>query len=330
MAPIPPKNNKISGQNSTFSRALSSVSLTTPRVTYEVTITSIRPGIKNFLCDHFSKAKIFAKIRRTEPDTTKVTLQGHSDRFPAFLNHLNGLLQIQYDAAIAWNQVTTTERLSSITIEDTPAVLKREPSSGEFLQKEFEEISLGGSAATENFKKLFKETFANAAIGVGIANGLIPTVKEKHISFKYKDQRYALEVSRIESLEMLIHAVSKKIQIPQPIQLLYTVEDNDLIVVTDVKDLREGCLYYALTVNEELPKKLTEMEQFFERLKTDEDMSDAQVEIVKEAFSSQGITCKQLMKTGDLAITDGKLKEYGIAQGGLRTAILAVIKSNIQ
>jgi hypothetical protein len=59
----------------------------------------------------------------------------------------------------------------------------------------------------------------------------------------------------MQSLEMLIHAVGKKIKVPQPIKLLYTMEDNDAIIVTDVKDLREGFLYYALTVNEELPKK---------------------------------------------------------------------------
>jgi hypothetical protein len=31
-----------------------------------------------------------------------------------------------------------------------------------------------------------------------------------------------------------------------------------------------------------------------------------------------------------LAMTDEKLKEYGIAQGGLRTAILSLIKGNRQ
>jgi hypothetical protein len=72
------------------------------------------------------------------------------------------------------------------------------------------------------------------------------------------------------------------------------------------------------------------MEHFFERLKIDKDMSDAQVEIAKESFSCQGITYKQMMKTGDLAFTDENLKEYGISQLGLRTAILAVIKSNIK
>jgi hypothetical protein len=35
------------------------------------------------------------------------------------------------------------------------------------------------------------------------------------------------------------------------------------------------------------------------------------------------------MATGDLAITDEKLKEIGINQLGLRTAILSVIRSNV-
>lgn len=72
------------------------------------------------------------------------------------------------------------------------------------------------------------------------------------------------------------------------------------------------------------------MEQFFEKLKTDEDMPDALVEIAKESFLSQGITNKQLMKTGELAITASALERIGISQLGLRMAILAVIKSNIQ
>jgi outer membrane usher protein FimD/PapC len=74
--------------------------------------------------------------------------------------------------------------------------------------------------------------------------------------------------------------------------------------------------------------KNTDMEHFFEKLKTDEGMSDAKVAIAKEKFESQGITFKQLMNTGDLAITDEELERIGISQLGLRKAILAVIKSN--
>ena len=47
--------------------------------------------------------------------------------------------------------------------------------------------------------------------------------------------------------------VSKKCQLPQPVKLLYIIEDGYIIIVTDVKDLRCGFLYYAHAHNEELP-----------------------------------------------------------------------------
>lgn len=329
----------MSGQNTHISTTLSSRSLNTPRVTVEATINSDQPGIKTLLVEYFSGAKLFAKFRHTDSGITAATLQGHPKLMRSSLEYLRELLLIKYDAAIVWSKESIVEvenRLCSVTIEDTPAELKRGQSSGEFLEKHFEEISFGGSATTENLKKIAKETFASMAgadTGFGVAKGWIPAVKEKHISIKYKDQRYALEVASIHSLEMLIQAVSKKIQISQPIKLLYIIEDNDTIIVTDVKDLREGFLYYALTVNEELPKKQTAkfstMEEFFEKLKTEQELDDDDIQTIKECFGNQKIKFKQLMATGDLAITDAKLEKYGITQAGLRTAILSVIKSNV-
>ena len=331
----------MSGHNTPISTTLSLLSLNTPRVAVEATINSDKSGIKTLLAEFFTGAKLFAKIRHKDSGFTAATVQGHPKQFPASLDHLKELLQIKYDAAIVWGETTAVaeeNKYTSIIIEETLPTLKRDSSSGEFLEKELEEISFGGSAATENVKKIVKEAVAsitNVATGFGIAKGWIPDVKEKHISIKYNDQRYALEVSSIQSLEMLIQAVSMKIQIPQPIKLLYTIEDNDPIIVTDIKDLRAGYLYFPLTVNEELPRKQTakfspEMEQFFESLKTEQELDDEDVQTIKDCFGNQKIKMKQLMETGELAITDDKLKEYGITQGGLRTAILAVIKSNIQ
>ncbi|KAI8895184.1 hypothetical protein BC833DRAFT_615631 [Globomyces pollinis-pini] len=212
--------------------------------------------------------------------------------------------------------------MGSVTIEDTPAELKRGQSSGEFLEKHFEEISFGGSATTENVN------MAGAATDFGIAKGWIPAVKEKHISIQYKDQRYDLEVSSYKSMSNVISS-------PVPFKMLYRLaEDGSVYQLKNVKDLREGYLYYALTVNEELPKKQTgnfrvEMERFFDKLKMEEGKSDEQVKKVRDVFSEQDIEFKQLMATGDLAMTDAKLEQYGITQGGLRTAILSVIRSNV-
>ena len=327
----------MSGQNTLISAIQSFWSLTTPSVSVEATINSEAPGIKTMLVDYFSSSKLFAKIHRKDANITVITIQGPEEQVIFSLNYLKELLKWTYDAAIVWSvpsNVGAENRPTSVTIEDTVPTLKRDSSSGVFLDKE---ISFGGSATTENVKKIIQETFdsmSNTATKIGVAKGWIPAAKKEHITLKYLNQQSDLEVSTISSLCALNKAVNMKFHIPQTIKLLYRMNGETPIPVTDIKDLREGYMYYVLTVNQELPTKNTgsfsTMEEFFEKLKTDEDMSDEQVATAKELFSSQGITFKQLMKTGDLAMADEKLKEYGITQGGLRTAILAVIKSNLQ
>jgi hypothetical protein len=253
------------------------------------------------------------------------------------LEYLKELLFINYEAAIVWSKesiVGEENRLSSVTIEDTVPALKRDPSSGEFLEKHFEEISFGGSATTENLKKIAKDTFTrmtNAATGFGVAKGWIPVIKKEHISIKYKNQRYALEVSGILSMDALIKAVEQKFKLAQPIISLYTIEDGDVIVVTDVKDLREGFLYYVLTANEKLPQSSTSvsagsfasMEEFYTALEqklTNLSKKKKQMETIKKIFDEQDIEVGVLSR-----LTDGKLKEAGLVQIGLREAVLAVI-----
>ena len=70
------------------------------------------------------------------------------------------------------------------------------------------------------------------------------------------------------------------------------------------------------------------MEEFFVKLKTDQEVDDDDIDIIKDCFGNQKFTFKQLMATGDLTLTDCELKEYGLSQGGLRKAVLSVIKSN--
>ena len=69
------------------------------------------------------------------------------------------------------------------------------------------------------------------------------------------------------------------------------------------------------------------MEGFFTALKEQEELADDEVDLVKATFAAQKIKFRQLMKTGELAITDEKLEKIGIKELGLRTAILSVIKS---
>jgi hypothetical protein len=70
------------------------------------------------------------------------------------------------------------------------------------------------------------------------------------------------------------------------------------------------------------------MEEFFEKLKIERKRLESDIIKLREVFTKQGILFDDLMETGELALTDAELKEFGIAQIGLRMAILSVIRSN--
>ncbi|KAK5667233.1 hypothetical protein QVD99_006440 [Batrachochytrium dendrobatidis] len=314
----------MSGHNTPISTAHSFLSLNTPRVSVEATINSDLPGLKTLLVEYFSGARLFAKIQRTDTGITQAIVQGHPKQFPSSLEYLRELLQIKYDAAIVWGEasaVSKESRYNSITIEEALPTLERDPSSGEFLEKELDEISFGGSAATEALKKVVKETFAsmaNATTGFGIAKGWIPAVPEEHITVKRGDEEYDLEVSIISSLSALIEAVQKKFPLALKVKKLYRLHEGTPVVVTDVKDLIQGYLYYVLAGFEEFPKKqttkFTTMEEFFDKLKIQQELDDDEIQLIKDCLGKQKVKFTQLMATGDLALTDEKLKEIGISQ----------------
>lgn len=155
---------------------------------------------------------------------------------------------------------------------------------------------------------------------------------EKVLYVSYKDTTEAMEVSNCTSWQLFMRMISdsKLLNVGAIIRKIYfQLENGRRVYVTNVTTLTAGTTYFIET-DLNVPKvKISDMEQFFERLRTDEDMSDEQVAMAREIFGLQGITFKQLMKTGELAMTDAKLERIGITQLGLRTAILSVIKSNV-
>ncbi len=128
--------------------------------------------------------------------------------------------------------------------------------------------------------------------------------------------------------------------------MIYLFQNCKVVEMKEISDFKDGESYFLLTEIDELPaihrslpaihrSVIRNMEEFYVKLKTDADMTDQQVGIAKDVFSKEGklsilnvkgISFKQLIETGDLAITDEKLEKYGIKQGGLRTAILSVIE----
>jgi hypothetical protein len=244
-----------------ISSALSSLSLVTPRVSVEAIIHSDAPGIKTLLADFFAGAKLFAKIQRTDVGITKATIQGHPKQFPSSLEYLKVLLFIRFNASLKWGEASTVEvsvRLASIVVEDIASAIKRMGYSGELMVKDADEISLGGSATTEHFKKMgqtIAQSFLEVSSAIGITTGWIPSAKKEHILVEHNGRKFDLEVSTIVSLDELIKAVDKKFELATPFKLLYRLDEvGSVIVVTEVKDLQDGFTYHAMTVNRCLPR----------------------------------------------------------------------------
>ena len=132
-------------------------------------------------------------------------------------------------------------------------------SSSSILQEETvlgDGISFGGSAATENVKKLIKAAFENYAMfgneSAG-ATGYIPP--EIHIKLSFQNIGRVLEVSTIKSMNQLILAVNEKFAVAVPIKSIYCLDTQtcQAFTVTQVSDLQAGVTYHCLSSFEVLP-----------------------------------------------------------------------------
>ena len=225
-----------------------------------------------------------------------------------------------------WLLEHSTEPLFGSKVKHTsnPAV-SRENSSGEVSKVDvFDEVAPNESASQlgsrslsllEHFAHLFKKTQR--------------TVITVSYTSSYGKKSETFDITTCTSWAHFLQKVDKSPELAIPIhtrKIYHYLPHGGHSYVSELSALQEGKEYFVETDLDKPGashvKFSPEMEQFFERLKQDE------ILLVKETFIAQKIKAKQLMATGELAMTDGKLKEYGIAQGGLRTAILAVIKSN--
>jgi hypothetical protein len=228
-----------------------------PRISMTAIIESDVPELKSFLFRFFEGAKVFAKIRHEINNSTSILVQGHPKLVPASMAYLKDLLLIRFDGApMTCSDLFPTEdsdRLESVMIEETPVGLRRDNSSGEFREIPLQDISFGGSAATEDIKKMLQETVA-AISPLGRAVGVVKTDR-MHVSVQCGNTRRVVEVSGMTSLTVLYNEISKKFKSSVPVHYIYKIDgDGVVVVVTDIRDLETGVVYNVKTVNDPEPK----------------------------------------------------------------------------
>ena len=166
-----------------------------------------------------------------------------------------------------------------------------------------------------------KQVYSRAS---SLTDGLV-----KNADFSYQNRTILLNIQHCLDWTLLVKELKKVFEIAEqsPVNIYKKCDDGAPSQIIHISSIETKERYYIQT---ETAKFSSEMEEFFERLESalkNPIKKERQMKDVRDAFDNQDIEYDQLMATGDLAMTDEKLKEIGIAQLGLRTAILAVIKS---
>ncbi|KAJ3252327.1 hypothetical protein HK103_001633 [Boothiomyces macroporosus] len=234
----------------------------------------------------------------------------------------------------------STGQLTEVKISETLPGFKRENSSGNLKVAELRELSLGASAQAEFIKELFQKEFQNYVVSMG---GLVGFKSEpKHITVIYKDSS---NTKRIDISPMSLESLKKELSerfnnvMKSSIKCIYLYENGRTSIIDKISDFEQDKSYFVLTDIDDFPPEHSpnpekkqnfskEMEKFFEKLRIKRKLDEDKIGAIKQCFSQQAIEYEDLIATGELALTDAKLKEIGISQLGLRNAILAVIKNN--
>jgi hypothetical protein len=112
----------------------------------------------------------------------------------------------------------------------------------------------------------------------------------------------------------------------EKIDKVYFLQGEKKKFVSSIELLQDGIDYY-MEDNVEESIDVHDLEEFYTKLKIEEDMDDEDIATIKRAFDAQELKFKQLIATGALAMTDEILKtEFGIKFYGQRTAILSAIR----
>ncbi|EGF76381.1 expressed protein [Batrachochytrium dendrobatidis JAM81] len=267
---------------------------------------------------------------------TSLFMEGEETALYAVKAELVSHLQSVFpDIAIReWQELASDFPIEGSHVAPTPGCLSRE-SSG--FVEELAECSNAQLPRPSNWKEYFDSGFIQVV--TAIQNGRqvayeiqssLGSINEKFVHITYKSKTAHMNIGACISWSQVKQVIEKcqLLDIKKPIAGIYSLVDGKKSYESDRFGLKAEGHYYIETEDDLAPPKFTTMEEFFGRLKTEEDLDDEEIDIIKDCFTKQKLKIKQLMATGDLAMTDEKLKEIGISQLGLRTAILAVIKSN--
>jgi hypothetical protein len=296
------------------------------------TLNSNANGLKTFLFGFFTKFNLGAIIRTVDKYATLVEFEGPATLVMRAKEKLDVGLKEAFPGVIAeWEaSLESTEIITKVTILETSEELKRCDSSGKLKEIDVMERDSSVSGMTsyiEMAKEMFNRKNTDRLISIARLAGFIKTEKVViTINHRPTGNSMNLDVT-ILTFNELKSRVLKSFNLNAAVKIFYTITENKMAKVDSISSFVHDRHYYVVAENEEDPTemgtscKFKSMDSFYEALKQIEDWEDIDTEAVMNVFKEQRVKLSQLS-----SLTDAKLKEYGLVQGGLREAVLSVIE----
>ena len=312
------------------------------RITLTTVFTGPIKGLKRVIREFLSARNVGCILQTTmlENDLgparmTLLVIEGEKENLYLIRDELVAALEAKFPGIkyTEWELNPSNYPFKKITIKKTPNSISRDSSGADIVEN--------GTPGWSNEKLLdFAKTAGFHILdAVGQAGKLKKTLTDSysgiagimiHVSYN-KREFVCIEIISVDwdgFLKLLKDNTELAVPKDKLIKKVYTLLDKEeKSFINGISGLKADGKYYIQTEDDDIPKFST-MEEIFKALKDEEGLEDEDIALVKEVFVKQKLKFKQLMETGDLAITDEKLKEDGITQRGLRTAILSLIKSN--
>ena len=297
-----------------------------PRFESTIMIKNDDKNLKTFIRDYFQKKQIGANIQKVlynGNNATKVTMETIANHDvltteqQAFIDTLDNNFQgLEFDG---WEYKHSDSRWRAARINKTDSTCEsREDSSGK--NSNCGEIFPDDSASGMGSRTASIIGHLNRA---GVVSG---SVQQNIVNVIYKDRSQAFNVNTCVNWNHFVSNVQrgKELNIPRDITKIYhCLSDGGYSRVDSLDLLKDGEKYIVETDEVKVIQTTTfseEMKKFFDKLKTEQELDDDEIEIIKKVFKDERIKFKQL-KT----LTDEKLEKCGIKQLGLREAIVALI-----
>ncbi|KAJ2998572.1 hypothetical protein HDV02_004387 [Globomyces sp. JEL0801] len=314
-------------------------------------IAGLKTVIKDFLAAHDVGCILQTTMVEVGNTTSRLTLlmmEGETET----LFQTRDLLVLKLDAQFpgikydTWDQGESEQPWPTELIKPTFGYLKRN-SSGFVDEETVETFSTDGTFLNERIVKAAKNLNGLIIKAVKQASPLVRHAAQtageikqvysrassltdglvKNARFSYQNRTVLLNTQPFLDWTLLLQEVKKVFQIAENsvVNIYEKLDDGTQCQIIDISGIEEKGRYYLQT---DSVKKISTMEEFFEKLKTERKRPKSDIIKVREFFTEQGILFEELMVSGELALTDEKLEKIGISQLGLRTTILAIIKSN--